>query len=151
MNESLKELLKEREISMYALAKKTGVPYTTVNRLVNNKLNIEDCNSKTVYELSKALGVKMEQLVNQYDYLTGTEGEYLGVKYKWTKDAEDHQLLMVVDEDQEYLAWKAKKLLTDTTEVKAYQTVVRLAVKDHLLHKQSKARLKELRKKYARK
>lgn len=94
----------------------------------------------------------MGELVDKkHDFLTGTEGEYLGVKYKWTKDDEGHQLLVLVDDEQENLAWKTKKLLTDTNALEAYQAVVRLAVKDYLLHKQSKDRLKEVREKYARK
>ena len=64
---------------------------------VNDKLDINDCNAGSVYKLSKALGVTMEQLVTQLDFLTGTEGEYLGIKYKWTKDDEDHQLLILID------------------------------------------------------
>lgn len=92
----------------------------------------------------------MEQLVDKYDFLTGTEGEYLGVKYKWTKDDEDHQLLVLVDGECEVVAWQAAKLLTNEKRRTGYQSVVKLAVRDHLRNKQSKARLMEVRRKYVR-
>ena len=120
MNRSFKTALMNSGMSMYRLAKTTGVPYTTINRLVNGKLDISDCNAGTVYKLSKALGVTMEQLVTQLDFLTGTEGEYLGVKYKWTKDDEDHQLLVLVDGEQEVVVWQAKRLLTDEKRREGY-------------------------------
>ncbi len=150
MNNSLKTVLKINGLSMYSLAKTTGLPYTTINRLVNDKLDINDCNAAAVYKLSKALGVTMEQLVRNYDFLTGTGGEYLGVKYKWTKDDEDHQLLVLFDGEQEEVVWQAKQLLTDSTKREGYEGVAKLAVKGYLYQKQSAARFEEVRQKYAR-
>lgn len=137
-------------MSMYSLAKNTGLPYTTINRLVNEKLDINDCNAAAVYKIARALGVTMEQLVRNYDFLTGTEGEYLGVKYKWTKDKEEHQLLVLMDGEQEEVVWQAKRLLTDSTKRDGYEGVAKLAVKGYLHQKQSAARFEEVRKKYAR-
>lgn len=53
----------------------------------------------------------MESITKQPDFLTGTEGEYLGIKYKWTKDAEDHQLLILIDGNKETVVWKNKETL----------------------------------------
>ena len=50
---------------MYGLAKETGLPYTTINRLANDKLDINDCNAAAVYKIAKALEVSMEQLINE--------------------------------------------------------------------------------------
>ena len=110
MNSSFKTILKDSGMTMYSLAKKTGLPYTTVNNLVNNRLDIKKCSADAVSKMSKVLGVTMEQLVDKYDFLTGTEGEYLGVKYKWSKDNEDHQLLLLVDEEREVVAWQGALL-----------------------------------------
>lgn len=150
MNSSFKTILKDSGMTMYSLAKKTGLPYTTVNNLVNDRLDIKKCSAEAVSKMSKVLGVTMEQLVDKYDFLTGTEGEYLGVKYKWTKDDEDHQLLVLVDGECEVVAWQAAKLLTNEKRRTGYQSVVKLAVRDHLRNKQSKARLMEVRRKYVR-
>ena len=92
----------------------------------------------------------MEQLVTQLDFLTGTEGEYLGIKYRWTKDDEDHQLLVLFDGEQEEVVWQAKQLLTDETKREGYAGVVKLAIKGYRDHKQSAARFEEVRQKYAR-
>ena len=151
MNRSFKTALMNSGMSMYSLAKTTGLPYTTINRLVNDKLDINDCNAGSVYKLSNALGVTMEQLVTQLDFLTGTEGEYLGIKYKWTKDDEDHQLLILIDGEQEVVVWQAKRLLIDEKKREGYAGVVRLAIKGYREHKQSVARFEEVRKKYVRK
>ncbi len=148
MNSSFKLILKNSGMSMYGLAKNTGLPYTTINRLVNEKLDINDCNAAAVYKIAKALGVTMEQLVRNYDFLTGTEGKYLGVKYKWTKDNENHQLLVLVDREQEVVAWQGRKLLTKTDNRYLYRLMVEQVVENYLNHKASQARLKELAEKY---
>lgn len=150
MNSSFKKALRDSGITMYGLAKKTGLPYTTINRLANDRLDINNCYSATVYEIAKALGISMEQLLYKYDFLTGTEGEYLGVKYRWTKDENDHQLLVLVDEECEVVAWQTERLLTNESRRVDYQSVVRLAVREYLRNKRSKARLMEVRRKYVR-
>ena len=149
MNESFKDALKNSGMSMYSLAKKSGLPYTTVNRLVNDKLDINDCNSAAVREMSKVLGVTMEQLVDKYDFLTGTEGEYLGVKYKWTRDEDDHQVLLLNDNGCDLLVWKGR-LLIDVNRIDSYMAIVRLMVDELILQNESKALLVEARRKYAR-
>lgn len=148
MNSSFKTILKDSGMTMYSLAKKTGLPYTTVNNLVNNRLDIKKCSADAVSKMSKVLGVTMEQLVDKYDFLTGTEGKYLGVKYKWTKDNENHQLLVLVDREQEVVAWQGRKLLTKTDNRYLYRLMVEQVVENYLNHKASQARLKELAEKY---
>ena len=86
----------------------------------------------------------MESITKQPDFLTGTGGEYLGVKYKWTKDDEDHQLLVLVDGEQEVVAWQGRKLLTKTDNRYLYRLMVEQVVENYLNHKASQARLKEL-------
>ena len=65
MNSNFKMFLVNKDMSMSSLAKKTSLPYTTINRLVNDRLDINDCNAAAVYKISKALGVSMEQLINE--------------------------------------------------------------------------------------
>ena len=115
----------------------------------NDKLDINDCNSAAVREMSKVLGVTMEQLVDKYDFLTGTEGEYLGVKYKWTRDEDDHQVLLLNDNGCDLLVWKGR-LLIDVNRIDSYMAIVRLMVEELILQNESKALLVEARRKYAR-
>ncbi len=63
---ALKELLKEKNISVYQCAKKSKVPYTTLADLVNGKTKLSKCTAETIYKLSKMLHVTMEELLERY-------------------------------------------------------------------------------------
>ncbi len=86
----------------------------------------------------------MESITKQPDFLTGTEGEYLGIKYKWTKDAEDHQLLILIDGNKETVVWKTKKLLTDPEMATTYQNVVNDYIEFYLEDKKLDAELEKM-------
>ena len=55
---------------MYSLAKQTDVPYTTINRLVNERLSINNCNAGAVFKIAATLGVRMEDLMNNEQVYT---------------------------------------------------------------------------------
>lgn len=61
------DLLNEKKLSVYQCSKLSGIPYTTLLELVNNKTNIEKCTAETVYRLAKTLGVDMEYLLQRND------------------------------------------------------------------------------------
>ena len=56
-------LVAEKQISKYNLSKSTGIPYSTISDICNGKTTLENCNAKTVYELSKFFDVSMEDLL----------------------------------------------------------------------------------------
>jgi len=68
-------MLDERNLSMYRLAKISGVPNTTVIDICSGKSSIEGCTAKTVFQLAKALNCTMEELMtidaSNYDMSTG--------------------------------------------------------------------------------
>lgn len=59
----LNDLLTERNISKYRLAKISGVPNTTVVDICSGKSQIEKCSAETVYRIATALNVSMESLI----------------------------------------------------------------------------------------
>lgn len=63
----LKQYLIEHNISIYRLADISGVPYTTLNELVNGKKNIYDCRIKTILKIADALNISIETLLNIFD------------------------------------------------------------------------------------
>ena len=63
MNSGFKDALNDSGMTMYSLSKQTGLPYTTINRLVNEKLSINNCNAGAVFKIASALGVQMEVLM----------------------------------------------------------------------------------------
>ena len=49
-------LVAENNISKYRLSQETNIPYSTISDICNGKTTLENCNAKTVYELSKFFG-----------------------------------------------------------------------------------------------
>ena len=56
-------MLKEKQMSVYRLAKESKVPYATLNDICNGKTRLEKCSAETVYRLAQALNVPMEALL----------------------------------------------------------------------------------------
>ena len=64
---SLQTILTDKNMSMYRLSQLSGVPKTTVIDICSGKSSIENCNAKTVLQLSKALGCTMEDIMQAAD------------------------------------------------------------------------------------
>ena len=78
----LKDYLKEKEITTYALAKKTGVAYSTLNDIVNGKVEIANCKAGIVKAIADALGLSMDYIFSL------CSGEVLTVKTSYGTDVE---------------------------------------------------------------
>ena len=59
----LNELMKSKKLSIYRVAKESGVPYATLNDMVNGKTQIEKCTAETVYRIARVLNVSVEDLI----------------------------------------------------------------------------------------
>ena len=59
----LQDILKEKKMTMYRLAKLSGVPYATVNDICNDRVRLEKCSAETIYKLAKVLDISMEELL----------------------------------------------------------------------------------------
>ncbi len=64
---SLQTMLNDKNISMYRLSQISGVPKTTVIDICSGKSSIENCNAKTVLQLSRALNCSMEDILQAAD------------------------------------------------------------------------------------
>lgn len=60
----LKEYLQKNNISVYKLSKKSDVPYSTLNDLVNLKLPVENIRAGQLKSIADALDVEMDELYN---------------------------------------------------------------------------------------
>lgn len=60
---NINQLLVERNMSIYKLAKLSDLPYSTVKDICSSKTLITKCTAETVYKLSIALNVSMETLI----------------------------------------------------------------------------------------
>lgn len=59
----LNELMEEKRITKYRLAKESKIPYTTIGDICNGKTDLRKCSAETVYKLANALGITMEDLL----------------------------------------------------------------------------------------
>ena len=60
---TVRELMEEQGLTIYGLAKKSGMPISTVNFICQQNVDILKCRAEVVYRLAKTLGVTMENLV----------------------------------------------------------------------------------------
>ena len=61
---TVKNIMKKKNLSQYRLAKNSGIPYMTINDIINGKTSLEKCSAETVYKLAKELGISMEELLD---------------------------------------------------------------------------------------
>ena len=59
----INEILQEKNMSMYKLAKLSGVPYATVNDICSGKRDIAKCEAGTVYNIAQVLGISVDDLL----------------------------------------------------------------------------------------
>jgi len=60
---NLANFLNERNISIYALSKSSGVPYATCYNLAKGKSDIEECRVSTIKKIASALGVSPSEII----------------------------------------------------------------------------------------
>ena len=58
----LSQYLKDRNISLYSLAKTSGIPYTTVSELANGKVSGSNCRGQVLHAIASALEISMDEL-----------------------------------------------------------------------------------------
>ena len=59
-------IVQNKNLTAYRLSKKSGVPYMTINDLMNYKTTLTKCNTETVYKIAKALDTSVEELIEPY-------------------------------------------------------------------------------------
>jgi len=63
---NVNDIINEKRLSKYRVAKNSGIPYMTLNDICSGKTRLDKCGADTVYKLSKELGVSMEELLEPY-------------------------------------------------------------------------------------
>ena len=58
----LKEYLKTHSVSIYSISKRSGIPYSTLNDIVNCKVEIGNVKAGILYALAEALEISMDRL-----------------------------------------------------------------------------------------
>ncbi|MBQ7445098.1 MAG: helix-turn-helix transcriptional regulator [Clostridia bacterium] len=63
---SVSEIISQKHLSKYRVAKDSNIPYMTLNDICNGKARLDKCSADTVYKLAKVLNVSMEELLEPY-------------------------------------------------------------------------------------
>lgn len=62
----INELMAQKKITKYRLAKDSGIPYATVADICSGKAKLPKCAADTIYRLAKELDISMESLLEPY-------------------------------------------------------------------------------------
>ena len=72
----LNKVLNKLNISQYRLAKLSGVPYTTINDICSGKSSLLKCSAETLYRISSALHIQMENFISDEMAQKAIEASY---------------------------------------------------------------------------
>lgn len=112
MNDNLREKIKETGKSIYKISQESGIPYTTLSELINEKKNINNTSSETVYKLSLYLNCDVNEILNNIAFLENGKGTYLGYRYYW-KTTNDGIELHILDNNKDLVLLTLKKMCHD--------------------------------------
>lgn len=112
MNSNLKEKVKETGKSIYKISQESGIPYTTLNELMNEKKNINNTSAETVYKLSLYLNCNVNEILNSIAFLENGKGTYLGYRYYW-KTTDEGIELHIIDNEKDLILLTLKKMCHD--------------------------------------
>ena len=58
----LKEFLQQKDLSIYKLAGISGIPYSTLNDIVNHKVDIANIRAGIIFKLANVLNISMDEV-----------------------------------------------------------------------------------------
>ena len=136
----LKTFLKNKKISMYKLSAESGVPYSTLNDLVNHKLPVENLKSGQLYSLSQSLGITMNELYkicmntclihsDKFDSSAAVIVKHKTYYLSFNKNGKvyEEKILPVKHEATKYIEilaqWKLDEVLSHIAIEDAYETI----------------------------
>ena len=111
----LQTMLDQKNITKYHLSKISGVPKTTVIDICSGKSSLDRCSARTVYQIARALGCTMEDLMmldapSNYNEKTGLpmDRSYLECDLPlYLKESIDRMKAAweLIDRGETYLRW----------------------------------------------
>ena len=138
----LKELLEQKNMSIYKVAQMSGVPYSTLNDLVNYKVDIENIRAGILYRIAKVLNISMDELYERcsheieiYSEQYATKGTVLIKNKKYVlefkyHDQELNEVLCPVKKEatmfvESIAQWQMEKLIADLEREEAYELCIK--------------------------
>lgn len=138
----LKIYLAEKKISTYSLAKRSRVPYSTLNDIVNGKVDITNVKSGILRALSAALYISMDELYDLcserieiydaqndiYGYVSKKNKIYY-LKFQYDAIEYEQELCAIKRESSLFIRdialWKMEQLISDIKMEEAYAVCIK--------------------------
>lgn len=138
----LKEYLKQRKISLYQLSRISGISYSTLNDIANNKVEIANVKAGILFKIADAIGITMDQLYEVCIHrITVYSDEYLSkgvvniknkayvLAFKYRSREFTYELCPVKKEATLFIEsialWQMEKLISDYEMEKAYELCIK--------------------------
>lgn len=138
----LKEFLHQKNISIYKLAGLSGIPYSTLNDIVNHKVDIANIRAGIVFKLANILNISMDELyelcINQIAiHLEGysTKGKVIIKNKKYVlefqyQNKEFRDVLCPVKKEatmfiETIARWQMEKLISDCEMEEMYELCIK--------------------------
>lgn len=131
----IKDWLKQNHISVADISKNTGVPYSTLNDIVNGKTDIKRVQLGTAYSISEYLGMTVDELVRlcnrdfhvQGMYRIITRNKKYYVEYRVDGVKKRDYLCKAVSDNHEWIEtiakWRYEDVLEDM-EIKKWEACI---------------------------
>lgn len=129
---NLKELLEQKEITIYHLSKISGIPKSTINDICSGRSKIEKCSAKTIKQLAQALNCTMDdimELSSSYDKNgLPKDKSYLECGLpNWLQESIQNMIIAwnKIDSGEKYLHWDCDycNLQTDINNAEVNQII----------------------------
>ncbi len=101
MNQKLNEKIVKTGKSIYLISKETGIPYSSLNDIINGKVDVNKCSSETIFLLSLYLQCSIEDILNEFPLINGVSGKYKNIKYYWKYDTKRKMELHIIEENND--------------------------------------------------
>ena len=142
MNEQLISLMKKEGLTSYALAAKSGLPYTTIYRLAAGTLSTNKISAESLQRIAYVLNTSSENLLNCFEIMDNVRGSHRKIRYTWEKAHNDDLYVRFVHNGNMVLI-RIGSNLTDPAYRKYYDAFAEMNIDDYI---EEKAFQKELSK-----
>lgn len=93
------KVLETKKLNQYTLAKKSGLPLSTVKKIITGKNKIENCSGRTLRALANALDCTIEELLNMsFDTNTPNVQDFPNKKDYYKKVIGDRKNVVIAKE-----------------------------------------------------
>ncbi len=142
MNENFIAAVKKSHKSQYQIAQESGVPFSTINALMNKRQSVNKCATATVLRLASIMDFDFLELLDPYSLLDKTVGEYKGVKYKW--EDKNGSMVLLFKYDSESVQINTGLSLNIPSKQNEYHYIAEWNIDSYIEQKEFEKHAKEL-------